>query len=103
MHAQVPDATGCSTLLVDLGCFSLCSAPPGSQQQPADRAQAKGSGLMSLRVWPEAQDGMRGLPGVLALSAEEAAVYEVRHWFTLTSIQPDILADQVLVKHAHAA
>jgi len=71
----MPDAAGRSTLVVDLGRFSLTSAPPAhpSQQQlePHTQAAATGGELMSMSVWP----GTSYEPP--SLSAEEAAVYDV--------------------------
>ena len=70
---------GHSTLVVDLGRLSLSSAPTTSaqpEQQHTGRGAGVGGGLMSLSVWPEVQGGGQGLAGP-ALSAEEAAVYEV--------------------------
>ena len=97
---QVPDATGRSTLVVDLGRFSLSSAPttlpkqtpptpaPAAQPQAAARtggggddasSQGCGSGLMSLCVWTDPQRPLSAVaPNAHNLSAEEAAVYEVR-------------------------
>lgn len=82
IELQVPDATGRSTLVVDLGRFSLATAPTSINTpfQAAQEPQHEGLGsqLMSLSVWPESQRSLLAVAsGGPGLSAEEAAVYEV--------------------------
>lgn len=78
-HAQVPDATGRCTLIMDLGRLSFASAPHLGKDRPLEPSGrgSIGAGLLSLSVWPDERQSAAA-PSIPKLSVEEAAVYEVR-------------------------